>query len=105
MASYSKFITNFTGSTPSIGTDLMSTLVTSGSLGYMYIGELLINFSIGAIADNTTVTFAKAFTTLYGVVCTDSNNTNSIAAISATNTDFFMKGKDGDNSYFFAWGK
>lgn len=114
MATFSNFVSDFKAvSQPSTGTDLMSTVyIPSNQLpgnvsGYMYIGELLINFSCGQIVNNTDITFPKSFTQLYGIVCTSvENNTASAQGAGGssgpTGTSFrFVSGSYG---YYIAWG-
>lgn len=104
MASLSNYKSNFS-STSVI--DLMSSIgipssQTDGSQsGYMYIGQLLINFSVNQIVNNNNITFPKSFNSLYGIVCTSTGN-DTASAQNPSTTGFKLVAQN--YCYYIAWG-
>jgi hypothetical protein len=98
--------------------NLMTTIQSSGTpssdgKGFMYIGPLLINFSVGLYVGTsyTTVSFKQPFQTIYGIVLQEKTSypppttgygyvtTNSVG-----NTGFIPIFANIDGYYWIAWG-
>ena len=114
MSNFSGFTSSFINSIPSIGYDLMSSIQTSTvtisntnySIGYMYLGELLIQFSIDSFPSSSggrTVNFPVAFKTCYGILVTNNQNNSDIATSSFNNSSFTYV-NSGNNMTWLAYG-
>jgi hypothetical protein len=112
MASYSGFITNFTGT--SSNTDILSNVVLTTALtsysvtyncGYIYIGNLLLQFSNGQIipgGNSASIYFPIPYSACLGVVATGyGNNTLTISLFN--NNGFALQYQNYPFTYF-SWG-
>ena len=115
MSNFSGFTSAFTSAVPTAGngtTDILSSADTTGTIGYMYIGNMLFQWStiINSPAyNNVTIPFPKAFSTLlgftignYGQVTTYVNPYSGDLTNSSIKITSDSDGSAGES--FFVWG-
>lgn len=112
MPDYSGFLTNFSGS-QNTSTDLMSNFTTNSYGGYMYIGNILLQFTTNEQSNwpattgtgtnhGVDITFPVAFAQVpFTVQLTPSTNNAVMSVINMTTTGFTAVA--GQNSSHFTW--
>lgn len=106
------YYSNFNGSVPrNLLTNLLSVTTGTTGSGYIYIGPLLINYSVGLniYAERTIVPFPQQFQTLYGLVLqevTNSPGTGYVTTNTAGVTGFSVISNYPQITgfYWLAWG-